>query len=139
MMTIAAHLEYVWNKDRVIEQVVADNAVTELSFILEDINALKVGHEMQASRDAVGDVCYLLIRLLADAPQREALLETFEGVRDAALQQEDVGRITVKVIKKKRLRKVTNYYFRARAVLAHPAQKYGIDITSLDSSSGMIL
>ncbi|MCL2818292.1 MAG: hypothetical protein FWD41_00965 [Actinomycetia bacterium] len=139
MMMIASHLDYIRSRDGIVEKTICDDAATELSFVLDDINALRVDHQVSGVRDAVGDVCYLVVDLLAKAQEREAIMETFEAVKDAALQEEGADRIKVKYARAVDIQHAIDYFYRARALLAEPAQEFGIDIEVLDSPSGIVL
>lgn len=139
LRTLKSHLEYLDERGGVVEEAVAQTAVTELSFVLEDLNALKLDDVLAPSRDAIGDVCHLLITALEQAQNREAVMETFEGVRDIALQQQEVHRIDVRAVDRTVLQEVIDYYFRARALITTPAEELGVDITTIDTPSAITL
>jgi len=115
------HLEYLDERGGIIEEAVAQAAETEMTFALEDLNALRVASTLEAPRDAVGDVVFLLRELLAGAQRREAMMETFEAVRDTALQQTEVARTAVRVAEGDALQRVIDYCFRAQAMVEVPA------------------
>jgi len=136
---IAGHIEYLEERGGVIEEAVAESAVTALTFALSDINVLKISSLLSSARDGVGDVCYLLIDTLTNAQQREALMETFESVTDTALQSEDISRVHVRVVGKEDLQQLVDYYYKARSLIAHPASKLGLSVSALDSVSGFVM
>jgi hypothetical protein len=139
LRSMRAHLAYLDERGGIIEDAVAVTALSELTFALDDINALKVEASLAAVRDACGDACYLLIELLEDAQMREAIMETFEEVKDFALQREDVNRIEVRLTDRAGLRHAIDYYWRARALMKYPAEELGIDISALDDPSVIVL
>ena len=131
---IRLHGEYIEKRDGIIEEPVAQTAESELRFALDDINGLRISGPLQASRDALGDTCFLFIDLLENSERREAMMETFEGVRDTALQEVGVDRVAVRVVDADKLQAAVDYYFRARALFVGPAAERGMDENSLDTS-----
>ena len=131
LKVIFDHIEYLETRGGIIEEPVAESAVQTLTFALDDINEHETSPLLKSSRDGVGDACFLLIQLLQTAQRREAMMETFESVRDVALQGMDVSRVAVRVVDGEYLQKVTDYTFKARALLAHPAKRLGVDSSLL--------
>lgn len=138
---VAGYLGYLDTCGGVIEEPIAATAEAELVYALEDINTFKAAPLLSAACEAVGDVCFLFSRLLQDAQQYEAIMQTFESVRDAALQEAGCKAPTaVREVDKKELQKVIDYYFRARALMVHPAERYGVDLmAALDIVSGFVM
>jgi len=136
---IGGHVEYLSERNGIVEEVIAQSAVTELEFALKGTNSLKVYPAMISARDAIGDACFLLLEALKGAQQREAVMETFESVTDVALQQEETSRVRVRVTGEDQLQKIVDYHLKAHAILTHSCMKYGLDISSPDGTPAFIM
>jgi aromatic ring hydroxylase len=139
MQILKGHLKHLHDQEGIVEETLVQESLVELSVVLDDINSLKTPLLIAPARDAVGDACYLLIQLLDSAQTREAIMATFEGVKDAALQSGDASRTHVRKTDKAKLQESIDYYYKARAILAHPADKLELDITILDSGTGFVM
>ena len=139
LMNLKGYLELLEERKGIIEESIAQSAEIELTAALTDINRLRTDSLLNGSRDAIGDAYYLTLDLLEKGLRREALMETFEGVRDAALQEEGVNQIEVRVADKKKLQEAIDYYYRAKVVIAHPANLLGVAAGRVEDDSAFIL
>jgi len=91
------------------------------------------------ARDAVGDICFLLIACIEDARICRAEFMTYEAIRDAALQSDGVWEVDARCIDAESMQKLVNYYSKARELTMVAARHFGVNVAALEDEGTSFL